>query len=139
MSIFAQFPPNTPSLLTALQVAEQVAQLLFGTMNQDLFIDDGHDETSAAKWFADKVAARTTHVYTPCCICEDWLETTDGDLRMQLALSTHRSSVRYVPAAMSRCSGSWRESHTGFHNGWQRCQSVQVNAWQEQPLAYALY
>jgi hypothetical protein len=42
MSIFAQFPPNTPSLPTVLQVAEQVAQLLFGVMNQDLFADDGH-------------------------------------------------------------------------------------------------
>jgi hypothetical protein len=45
MSIFAQFPPNTPSLPTVLQVAEQVAQLLFGVMNRDLFVDDGHDET----------------------------------------------------------------------------------------------
>jgi hypothetical protein len=59
MSIFARFPTNTPSLPTVLQVAEQVAQLLFGTMNQDLFIDDGYDETAAAKWFADRLAART--------------------------------------------------------------------------------
>ena len=59
MSVFAQFPPNTPSLPTVLQVAEQAAQLLFGTMNQDLFMDDGYDETAAAKWFANRLAART--------------------------------------------------------------------------------
>ena len=59
MSIFAKFPTNTPCLPTVLQVAEQVAQLLFGTINQDLFIDDGYNETAAAKWFADRLAART--------------------------------------------------------------------------------
>ena len=36
-----------------------MAQLLFGTMNQDLFIDDGYDEAAAAEWFADRLAART--------------------------------------------------------------------------------
>lgn len=139
MSIFAQFPPNTPSLLTALQVAEQVAQLLFGTMNQDLFIDDGHDETSAAKWFADKVAAPYTHVSSHCCICEDWLETTGGDLRMQLALSTHKSSVTYVPVAMSRF-GSWWESVTcGVSQRVEEVPKWISNAWQEYPLACALY
>jgi hypothetical protein len=115
MSIFAQFPPNTPSLLTALQVTEQVAQLLFGTMNQDLFIDDGHDETSAAKWFADKVAARTLTYIPPAVFAKtswkppmgiqgcNWLSAlTEAQPRMSLWLYPDVLVMEGIPCGFSQ-------------------------------------
>jgi len=58
MVLFAKFPSDIPNMTTILQIAEQLAQLLFATMNQDLFAQGEVDEELASSCFADMVAAR---------------------------------------------------------------------------------